>query len=366
MGYDNMGYNKRARHFLRLRERMGEDAAAPDLEVNAGGVPGPSVAECEAYAGSIKRRLLDAGFEGAVIYDDVSPNRQLANWHSRRGDGLSEDDFMAFWSDGTYFFVSVNSTAHSGERGGGAYTVPPMDELTACCADDSDVNALIPDGSLVLYAEYSLYADRGGDRHYLASFEKLDDVIDYVVRPSFRGAVGAGYGVRESLDGEGPGGDGGLEVVGYDNLVPGYGEYGDVDAYVHDGSDASGDEHCMAVSPDEAEDLIRDHRGERAWVITMSDGGWEEEELSSLDSDYRRVMTYEDALSAWQRYPLGDEARAAREAADEEDGGHYEAHLLLNYAEGLDTCDEEDDEEWMWDRLIPVADRYVLIDDEED
>ncbi len=162
------------------------------------------------------------------------------------------------------------------------------------------------------------------------------------------------------------GGDGGLEVVGYDNLVPGYGEYGDVAAYVHDESDASGDGHCMAVSPDGAEGLIRDHRDERAWVITMSDGEWEEEELSSLDSDYRRVMTYEDALSAWQGYPLGYEARAAMEEADEEGGGHYEAHLLLNYAEGLDTRGEEDDEEWVWGRLIPVADRYVLIDDEED
>jgi hypothetical protein len=137
--------------------------------------------------------------------------------------------------------------------------------------------------------------------------------------------------------------------------------------YLHDESD-SGAPRNLAANEGDAEELIRAHRDERVWTLTYSDGYYEGGELDWYRYNGRRVprvMTYDDALAAWQAYPLDAELRAAIGEGGYEDE-HYELHILLSYIVGLDRCDSEDDREWDWDSLIPVADRYVLYDNDED
>ena len=133
---------------------------------------------------------------------------------------------------------------------------------------------------------------------------------------------------------------------------------------VHEESDQD-DPRSLTTRADDASALIERHGGERAWVLSYSDGYYEEGNLDGRDYGGRRVMTYDEAVLAWQNYPLEDElANALGEGGYEDE--HYELHILLNYAEGLDTRGSENEYYWEWDSLIPVADRYALYDPDED
>lgn len=135
--------------------------------------------------------------------------------------------------------------------------------------------------------------------------------------------------------------------------------------YLHD-ENSPDDPRNLATTAEDAEELINAHRGERAWVLTYSDGGYESGEpyIGHGHRDRRRVMTYDEALAAWEAFPLDDELASALDAIKYTDE-RYELHILLNYAFGLDRCDSEDDGDWEWGSLIPVADRYVLYDPAE-
>lgn len=202
--------------------------------------------------------------------------------------------------------------------------------------------------------EHCLTAERVRAAVDKGAFSRLD-VRFGVTRERFRS-----IGVNESLTNDGAEEDAGLELDVGEPARP-------YNPYLHDDNDR-GDPRNLATNEGDAEELIRAHRDERVWTLTYSDGDYESGELD----DYRyggrrvpRVMTYDDALAAWQAYPLDAELRAAIDDGGYEDE-HYELHILLNYAAGLDRCGSEDDREWDWDSLIPVADRYVLYDGDED
>ena len=199
--------------------------------------------------------------------------------------------------------------------------------------------------------EHCLTAERVRAAVDKGAFQELD-IRFGVTRERFRS-----IGVSESLTNDGAEEDAGLELDVGEPARP-------YNPYLHDENDR-GDRRNLATNDGDAEELIRAHRDERVWTLTYSDGEYEDGELDGHDYGGRRVMTYDDALAAWQAYPLDAELRAAVGDGGYEDG-HYELHILLNYAAGLDRCDSEDDREWDWDSLIPVADRYVLYDSDED
>lgn len=178
------------------------------------------------------------------------------------------------------------------------------------------------------------------------------DVRFGVTREQFRS-----IGMNESITNDGAEEVAGLELDVGEPAKP-------YNPYLHDGNDR-GDPMNLATNEGDAEELINAHRNERVWTLTYSDGYYEDGELDGHDYGGRRVMTYDDALAAWQAYPLDAELRAAVGEGGYEDE-HYELHILLNYVVGLDRCESEDDMEWDWDSLIPVADRYVLYDSDED
>lgn len=346
-----------------------ESGEGIELDVEAGEPGRPSKSDCKAYEERIIDRLRDAGCDGVQIYDDVCPDRQLANWHSRPGMSCDARDFMTFWVGDVDFYVTVPCTPAS-PHAGDAHVVPPMDGLEASFTNDADVEGAIPDG-LVIRASYDLDAYHDGDREYIQSFDRLDELVDFIASDGFRDSVTQALGIptlgegltesRAPDGGEGP--DHGEPAGHAPELDLTGGEFAG-NRYVHDENDPS-DGKNMATGEEDAESLIRNHMGERVWVLSYSDGYNDDGELDGRDYGGRRVMTYDEAVLAWQNYPLEDELAAALDENGYEDE-HYELHILLNYATDLNTCDSDDDRDWDWDSLIPVADRYVLYDPDED
>lgn len=182
------------------REPALSHAAGDEIGLNAEvGEPGrPSESECKAYEGRIIDRLRAAGCDGVQIYDGVCPDRQLANWHSRPGMSCDSYEFMTFWIGDVDFYVTVQCTP-AGRGSGDAYVVSPMDELEAGYVNDDDVESAVPDG-LVIRASYDLDAYHDGDREYIQSFDRLDELVDFIASDGFVGRVMRALGIAEMTE----------------------------------------------------------------------------------------------------------------------------------------------------------------------